>query len=60
VTVIPLSLEEINGKPFTPNSTDDDLHAGLLQQAPGTTTIVTETGIKEGKVTESGVPDCKP
>jgi Mini-chromosome maintenance replisome factor len=55
LTVVPLSLEGINGKSFAPNSTDDDLHAGLLQQAPGTTTMVTETGIKEGKVTESGM-----
>jgi hypothetical protein len=55
LTVVPLSLEGMNGKSFAPNSADDDLHAGLLQQAPGTTTIVTETGIKEGKVTESGM-----
>ncbi|KIM33578.1 hypothetical protein M408DRAFT_326263 [Serendipita vermifera MAFF 305830] len=55
VTVVPLTLDTINGKSFAPHSTDEDLHAGLLQQASGTTAIVTETGIKEGKVTESGL-----
>lgn len=54
VTVVPLTLEAINGKSFAPHCIDEDLHAGLLQQATGTTAVVTETGIKEGKVTESG------
>ncbi|TDL25050.1 hypothetical protein BD410DRAFT_76463 [Rickenella mellea] len=53
--LVPLSLDLINTINFAPESRDEDLHAGILQLAPGTTVLVTESGIEEGKINEKGV-----
>lgn len=55
VETAPLTLERINGRSLIPNSVNEDLHAGLLQQPRGTMMIVTESGIREGRVSESGL-----
>lgn len=54
-TVIPLSLELLNTGSFVPESREEDLHSGYLQLPPGTTTLLTESGMEEGKVVEKGL-----
>ncbi|CCM03825.1 uncharacterized protein FIBRA_05974 [Fibroporia radiculosa] len=51
---LPLSLNILNKKLLAPESKDEDLHAGALQLPQGTFLLVTESGIKEGKLTEQG------
>jgi hypothetical protein len=51
---LPLSLETLNKIPFSPESKDEDLHSGLLQIPHGSVLLVTENGIKEGKLVERG------
>ncbi|KAG8758232.1 hypothetical protein FRC14_000479 [Serendipita sp. 396] len=55
VSFMPLSLERLNKTFFLPTSVDEDVHAGFLQQSIGSCVIVSESGIKEGKVTEKGL-----
>ncbi|KAI0269853.1 mini-chromosome maintenance replisome factor-domain-containing protein [Gloeopeniophorella convolvens] len=52
---VPLSLELLNTAPFAPESINEDLHSGYLQLAQGTTILLTESGIQEGKLLERGV-----
>lgn len=52
--VIPLSLELLNTKTFVPESREEDLHSGYLQLPSGTTLLLTEDGVQEGKVIEKG------
>ncbi|KAL4074577.1 putative alanine racemase-domain-containing protein [Scleroderma yunnanense] len=53
--VIPLSLELLNTKAFIPESRNEDLHSGYLQLPSGTTTLLTESGVQEGRVVEKGL-----
>lgn len=53
--VLPLSLPLINNSIFTPESKNEDLHAGYLQLPAGCTVLVTESGVLEGKVVEQGI-----
>ncbi|KAI9512433.1 mini-chromosome maintenance replisome factor-domain-containing protein [Russula earlei] len=52
---LPLSLDLLNSVPFAPESVNEDLHSGYLQLAHGTTMLMTEGGIQEGKLVERGV-----
>ena len=52
---LPLSLDLLNSVPFSPESVNEDLHSGYLQLAHGTTMLMTEGGIQEGKLVERGV-----
>ena len=52
---LPLSLDLLNSVPFAPESINEDLHSGYLQLAHGTTMLMTEGGIQEGKLVERGV-----
>ncbi|KAI6043125.1 putative alanine racemase-domain-containing protein [Pisolithus marmoratus] len=54
-TPIPLSLELLNTRSFTPESREEDLHSGYLQLPAGTTILLTESALREGKVTEKGL-----
>ncbi|KAF9037006.1 hypothetical protein BDZ89DRAFT_1061703 [Hymenopellis radicata] len=55
VTTIPLSLPTLNTTPFCPESKNEELHSGWLQLPKGSLCIVTESGVKEGTVTENGL-----
>ncbi|KIJ69602.1 hypothetical protein HYDPIDRAFT_24427 [Hydnomerulius pinastri MD-312] len=52
---IPLSLDLLNTKSFMPESKEEDLHAGYLQLPHGSTTLLTESGIQEGRLLEKGI-----
>ena len=52
---LPLSLDLLNSVLFAPESVNEDLHSGYLQLAHGTTVLMTEGGIQEGKLVERGV-----
>ncbi|KAI0051140.1 hypothetical protein FA95DRAFT_1535295 [Auriscalpium vulgare] len=52
---LPLSLDFLNQVPFAPESKQEDLHSGVLQLAHGTTVLITESGVQEGKLVERGV-----
>jgi hypothetical protein len=52
---LPLTLDLLNSVPFAPESVNEDLHSGYLQLAHGTTMLMTEGGIQEGKLVEQGV-----
>ena len=52
---LPLSLDLLNSARFAPESINEDLHSGYLQLAHGTTMLMTEGGIQEGKLIERGV-----
>ncbi|KAN0123436.1 Mini-chromosome maintenance replisome factor domain containing protein [Russula decolorans] len=51
---LPLSLDLLNSVRFAPESVNEDLHSGYLQLAHGTTMLMTEGGIQEGKLVERG------
>jgi hypothetical protein len=53
-STLPLSLELLNKENFVPESQQEDLHSGFLQVPPGSNILVTESGIKEGRVDEKG------
>jgi len=53
-TTLPLSLSLLNGKPFFPISKEEDLHAGRLQLPTGTTVVITDNAMTEGRVSETG------
>lgn len=56
---MPLSLQVINTRPFTPESRDDTLYSGLLQLPAGTTVLVSDITMEEGKVNDAGkTPLC--
>ncbi|KDQ60574.1 hypothetical protein JAAARDRAFT_31540 [Jaapia argillacea MUCL 33604] len=52
---LPLSLDLLNKLHFAPESKDEDLHSGFLQQPAGTTILVNESGVQEGKLAENGI-----
>ncbi|KAF8500970.1 mini-chromosome maintenance replisome factor-domain-containing protein [Russula emetica] len=52
---LPLSLDLLNSVHFAPESVNEDLHSGYLQLAHGTTMLMTEGGLQEGKLVERGV-----
>jgi Mini-chromosome maintenance replisome factor len=52
---LPLSLPLLNTSTFTPESKNEDLHAGYLQLPAGCTVLITESGVAEGKLIEKGV-----
>lgn len=58
-TPVPLSLELLNTKSFTPESREEDLHSGYLQLPAGTTILLTESALREGKVTEKGLMNIR-
>lgn len=53
--LIPLSLDLLNKIPFLPESKEEDLHSGYLQLPLGTTILLTESGVQEGKLLEKGM-----
>lgn len=54
---VPLSLELLNESAFVPESKNEDLHSGVLQVSDGTTLLITESGVREGKLVERGAHD---
>ncbi|KAI0670668.1 mini-chromosome maintenance replisome factor-domain-containing protein [Trametes maxima] len=52
---LPLSLDVLNKSRFTPESKDEDLHAGVLQLPQGTVLLISEGGVCEGQLLERGV-----
>ncbi|PIL23726.1 hypothetical protein GSI_13476 [Ganoderma sinense ZZ0214-1] len=52
---LPLSLDSLNKSNFTPESKDEDLHAGVLQLPQGTVLLVSEGGVREGQLHERGL-----
>ncbi|KAI1790741.1 mini-chromosome maintenance replisome factor-domain-containing protein [Ganoderma leucocontextum] len=54
-----LSLDSLNKSNFTPESKDEDLHAGVLQLPQGTVLLVSEGGICEGQLLERGVMNVR-
>lgn len=52
---LPLSLDSLNKTNFTPESKDEDLHAGILQLPQGTVLLVSEGGVREGQLHERGM-----
>lgn len=54
---VPLSLELLNESAFVPESKNEDLHSGVLQVSDGTTYLLTESGVREGKLVERGTHD---
>ena len=51
---VSLSLPMLNTGLFAPESRDESLHAGLLQLPAGTTVLLSESGVQEGKISEAG------
>ena len=51
---LPVSLSLLNGKSFFPISKEEDLHAGRLQLPAGTTIVITDNAMTEGRVSETG------
>jgi len=54
VVHVPLSLDMLNRKPFCPQSIKEDLHSGFLQVPAGSAMIISEGGLREGKLVEQG------
>lgn len=52
---LPLSLATLNKVPFSPESKDEDLHSGVLQLPQGSVLLITEGGVREGKLIERGL-----
>jgi hypothetical protein len=53
--LLPLSLDVLNKGSFVPESKDEDLHSGYLQIPSGSMMLVTESGVKEGILSEKGM-----
>ena len=53
-SLLPLSLDRLNHDSFTPESKDEDLHSGVMQVPEGSTFLVTESQVEEGKLEERG------
>jgi len=56
---VPLSLDLLNKENFSPESKDEDLHSGYLQVPHGTTLLLTENNLQEGKLVEKGMMKFK-
>ncbi|KDR81393.1 hypothetical protein GALMADRAFT_134836 [Galerina marginata CBS 339.88] len=59
VTALPLTLDAINSTPFYPESKDEDLHSGFLQQPKGSILLLTEGGVTEGGISSKGVTNIR-
>ncbi|KAF8436900.1 putative alanine racemase-domain-containing protein [Boletus edulis BED1] len=57
--LIPLSLDLLNKTPFLPESKEEDLHSGYLQLPTGTTILLTESALQEGKLLETGITSVR-
>ncbi len=53
-TTLPMSLSLLNGKSFFPICKEEDLYAGRLQLPTGTTVVITDNAMTEGRVSETG------
>ncbi|KAG0705327.1 putative alanine racemase-domain-containing protein [Suillus ampliporus] len=56
---VPLSLDLLNKENFSPESKDEDLHSGYLQLPHGSTLLLTENDVREGKLVEKGIMNIK-
>jgi len=56
---ISLSLDLLNKIPFLPESKEEDLHSGYLQLPFGTTLLLTESALQEGKLLEKGITNVQ-
>ena len=54
VSVLPLTLDTVNTTAFVPESKDEDLHSGWLQQPKGSLCVLSEVALDEGTVSEKG------
>jgi hypothetical protein len=52
---LPLTIDGLNKTKFTPKSVNENLEAGILQLANGTTLLVDETVLEEGQLVDPGV-----
>ncbi|TFK55034.1 hypothetical protein OE88DRAFT_992312 [Heliocybe sulcata] len=55
VIKLPATLDSLNKERYVPESKEEDLHSGYLQVPAGTTVIISEVGLQEGKLHEKGV-----
>ncbi|TEB36041.1 hypothetical protein FA13DRAFT_1762243 [Coprinellus micaceus] len=55
VSVLPITLDTVNTTAFVPESKDEDLHSGWLQQPKGSLCVLSEVALDEGTVSEKGV-----
>ncbi|EPQ58258.1 hypothetical protein GLOTRDRAFT_104173 [Gloeophyllum trabeum ATCC 11539] len=55
VITLPATLDSLNQARFIPESMEEDLHSGYLQTPQGTTVVVVEVGLQEGKLRERGM-----
>jgi hypothetical protein len=53
-SLLTLSLHQLNHANFTPESKEEDLHSGVMQVPAGSTFLVTESQVEEGKLEEKG------
>ena len=53
-----LNLESLNKSRYSPESKDEDLHAGVLQLPQGTVLLVSEGGVREGQLIDRGMSNC--
>ncbi|KAI0713283.1 mini-chromosome maintenance replisome factor-domain-containing protein [Earliella scabrosa] len=54
-----LSLESLNKSRYSPESKDEDLHAGVLQLPQGIVLLVSEGGVREGQLVDRGVMNVR-
>lgn len=54
VSVLPVTLDAVNTTAFVPESKDEDLHSGWLQQPKGSLCVLSEVALDEGTVSEKG------
>ncbi|KAF5383453.1 hypothetical protein D9757_006108 [Collybiopsis confluens] len=71
ITYASLSLPLLNDGAFIPESkpqprsgdsdedTEDELHSGILQLAPSTVCLITDSGVTEGRINERGVRNLR-
>ncbi|KAJ3539106.1 hypothetical protein NMY22_g4880 [Coprinellus aureogranulatus] len=55
LSVLPLTLDAVNTTAFVPESKDEDLHSGWLQQPKGSLCVLSEVALDEGTVSEKGI-----
>ncbi|PPQ78178.1 hypothetical protein CVT25_015511 [Psilocybe cyanescens] len=59
ISILPLTLDTLNNTAFCPESKDEDLYSGRLQQPKGTVLVLTEGAITEGGIFNKGVMNIR-
>lgn len=55
LVMVPLTIDVLNKKSFSPKSVNESLQAGLLQLVEGTLLIIDETVLTEGSLGDTGM-----